>query len=134
MNRMSLAALAVAASTLGACASMVPPSAQDMASVPVIRYGEDAPAGKEYILLYPAGARLPVVASVGGSLLTKPAQATLEVATNRDVYVYRQWVSFDGRAWKAADDAIDAEFVIEVPGEKDSRSAGAMSARFDIKP
>lgn len=134
MSRMSLAALAVAASTLGACAGMFPPNAADVAKVPVVRYGDAAPDGKEYILHYPAGARLPLVASVGGTLLVSPAQATLEVATNRDVYVYRGWVSFDGKTWKAGNDAVDAEFLIELPGEKDTKSPGAMSARFDVKP
>lgn len=134
MKRTQVAAILAATATLAGCAGLVPPSADTMAKMPVVRYGETAPAGGEYVLLYPAGAPLPVVASVSGSLLSKPGQARMEVATNRDVYVYQHWLSFDGKNWTAANNAVGGEFAITLPGEKDSKAPGTMSARFDLKP
>lgn len=132
MKRVSLAILA-ATLGLGACAG-IPPTASEMAAVPVVRYGNQAPAGGEFVLHYPAGAALPVVASVDGTLLGRSAQATLDVAVKRDVYVYRNWVSFDGKTWQSGNGAVDGEFRITLPGETDGKAPGSMSARFDLKP
>lgn len=135
MKRIPVAALLVATAALAGCAGMMPPpSAAEMAAIPVVRYGEATPAGGEHVLLYPAGAPLPVVASVYGSLLAKPAQARMEVATNRDVYIYKSWVSFDGKTWMAGNQAVGGEFEMTIPGEKDTKAPGTLSARFDLKP
>ncbi|WP_448188333.1 hypothetical protein [Azospirillum sp. sgz301742] len=134
MKRKLLAALVLAGSSLGGCVGLFPPGAEDMAKLPVVRYGEAAPAGGEYVRLYPAGVPLPVVAGVSGTVLTKPAQARLEVATNRDIYVYRTWVSFDGKTWQAGDKVMDARFEMKLPGETDTKAPGALTAQFDLKP
>lgn len=135
MTRILTAALLAATATLAGCASLMPPpGADEMAKIPVVRYGEAPSAGGDYVLLYPAGAPLPVVASVSGSLLSKPGLARMEVATNRDVYLYKSWLSFDGKSWMAASRAVGGEFTITLPGEADSKAPGTMSARFDLKP
>lgn len=126
-----LSSLAVVLS-LGACA--VPPSSADMADVPVVRFGQSAPADKEFVLHYPAGTSLPVVASVDGSLLARSDKATLDVATNRDVYVFRQWVSFDGKTWMRGDSAVTGNFEIVLPGQRTGGDPGTLSARFDVRP
>ncbi|HYH23647.1 MAG TPA: hypothetical protein VD995_33945 [Azospirillum sp.] len=133
MRRIILATLGLATLGLGACAGF-PPSAEEMAKVPVVRYGTRAPTNGDYVLLYPAGAPLPVVASVGGTLLERPAQATLEVAVKRDVFVYRNWTSFDGKTWQAGGDAVGGAFEVILPGQPDGLAPGTMSARFDLKP
>lgn len=117
--------------SLGACA--VPPGAADMADVPVVRFGQAAPAGKEFVLYYLAGTPLPVVATVDGSLLAKSGKATLDVATNRDVYVFRQWVSFDGKTWTRGDSAVTGNFEVVLPGQRTGGEPGALSARFDVR-
>lgn len=133
MKRASLILLAAVAASLGACAG-IPPSGAEMASVPVVRYGNPAPADGRFVLLYPAGSPLPVVASVGGSLLERPAQSALDVALKRDVYLYRNWVSFDGKIWQAGDGVVASDFRITLPGEADGKAPGSMTARFDLKP
>ena len=135
MTRILTAALLAATATLAGCAGLMPPpGADEMAKIPVVRYGEAPSAGGDYVLLYPAGAPLPVVASVSGSLLSKPGLARMEVATNRDVYLYKNWLSFDGKNWMSATRAVGGEFAITLPGETDSKAPGTMSARFDLKP
>jgi len=134
MKPILTAALLAATATLAGCAGLMAPGADEMAKVPVVRYGEAAPAGGEHVLLYPAGAPLPVVASVSGTLLSKTGEARMEVATSRDVYVYKNWLSFDGKNWMSGSQAVGGEFAITLPGEKDSKAPGTMSARFDLKP
>lgn len=134
MKPILTAALLAATATLAGCAGLMAPGADEMAKVPVVRYGEAAPAGGEHVLLYPAGAPLPVVASVSGTLLAKTGEARMEVATSRDVYVYKNWLSFDGKNWMSGSQAVGGEFAITLPGEKDSKAPGTMSARFDLKP
>lgn len=116
---------------LGACAGIAP-TADEMAKVPVVRFGQPAPADGNFVLHYPAGAKLPVVASVKGSLLSRTDEKTLEVSPARDIYVYRQWVSFDGRTWQAGDAATVNRFEVELPG-KDGTGPGRLSATFDAK-
>lgn len=119
--------------SLGGCASLFPPKAEDLAQTPVVRFGEAAPAGKEFVTFFPAGAPLPAVATVDGTLLERKASATMQVALKRDVYLYRQWLSFDGKTWVSSRDAVGGAFLIELPGVKDGRNPGVMRAEFNLK-
>lgn len=117
---------------LGACAGL-PPTAEEMAKVPVVRFGQPAPANGDFVLHYPAGAKLPVVASVTGSLLSRTDEKTLEVSPVRDIYLYRQWISFDGRTWQPGDGATANRIDLNLPG-KDGTAPGRFAAIFDAKP
>ncbi len=110
----------------------IPPSESEMAKLPVVRFGEAAPA-KDFVLLYPAGTPLPVQASVGGTLMAKPDQATLHVALKRDVYVYRHWISFDGKTWQYGRHAIDGKFEVRLPGTETGSNPGVMGVEFNQK-
>ena len=123
----------VAGLSLGGCASMFPPKAEDLAQAPMVRFGEAAPTGKEFVTFFPAGAPLPVVATVDGTLLERKASASMQVALKRDVYLYRQWASFDGKTWVASKDAVGGKFLIELPGVKDGKNPGSMNAEFNLK-
>ncbi|MDD5330320.1 MAG: hypothetical protein PHX38_09965 [Sulfuricella sp.] len=123
------AGIIVAGLSLGGCASLFPPKAE----TPVVRYGEAAPNGKEFITLFPAGAPLPVIATVDGTLLERKVSAAMQVALKRDVYLYREWLSFDGKNWLSSRDAVGGEFLVELPGVKDGKNPGAMSAEFNLK-
>lgn len=131
------AALTLIAISLVGCSGMMPPKAKDMAQIPVIRFGDDAPTNKEFVLLYPAGMSLPVSASVSGTLLAQSDSTTLHVATKQDVYAYKQWVSFDGKTWQRSDKVIGGKFEITVPGTGsdgiDGKSPGKLSAEFNLK-
>lgn len=117
---------------ISAC-TLFPPSAEETANLPKVRFGEAAPAGKPFILHYPAGAPLPVKASVSGSLFTKPDEANLAVALKRDLYVYKEWASFDGQKWCRGTDLVGGNFEITLPGEPDGNNPGRMSAQFNLK-
>jgi hypothetical protein len=127
------AALTLIAISLVGCSGMMPPKAKDMAQIPVIRFGDDAPTNKEFVLLYPAGMSLPVSASVSGTLLAQSDSTTLHVATKQDVYAYKQWVSLDGKTWQRSDKVIAGKYEIYVPGMPDGKTPGKLSAEFNLK-
>jgi len=133
MKLLSHAVIVVAGLSLFGCASLVPPKAEDMAQVPKVRFGDSAPAGKEFVAYFPAGTQLPVVASVEGTLLDQKAKAVLHVTLNRDVYVFKQWVSFDGKSWVSGQDVVGSKFEIKLPGVEDGKNPGAMTAEFNLK-
>ena len=124
-------------SILGACAltacAGLPPGGDEMARLPVVRFGDSAPTGQSFILLYPAGAPLPVETRIHGSLLQKEAHGVLTVRTKQDVYTYKQWASLDGKTWKPGNQVVGGQFSIAVPGEKDGHNPGSMRAEFNLK-
>ena len=131
MKTSLLSILVCAASTLGACAHT--PPLDRLNRLPVVDYGRSAPADGEFVLRYPANRPLPMQARVEGNLLRESVQSTLEVSVKRDVYVYKEWISFDGRNWSWGPKALDQEFVLKIPGQTDGRSPGLLGARFDLK-
>ncbi len=91
---------ALAALALTACANLGKPGADELARLPVVRFGEAAPAGQPFILHYPAGAPLPVEARIHGSLLQEEARGVLTVRTKQDLYTYKHWASLDGARFR----------------------------------
>ncbi|SBP87164.1 hypothetical protein [Thiomonas delicata] len=124
---------AAATLSLSGCAGLVLPSADSMAKLPVVRFGEQAPAHKEYVLFLPANTPLPVDASVEGTLLEKTAKASMTVTLKKGIYIYKRWVSFDDKTWVAGQDAVAGKFLITIPGEKTGANPGVMSAEFNLK-
>lgn len=129
--------LALPALLLSACANLTGPSAEEIGRLPVVRYGQPAPAAGDFVLLYPAGVDLPVIAKVAGSLLAKTDQARLNVRVKQDVYTYRDQVSFDGKTWHNGQKVIGGKFGFALPGEKDgqrdAQSPGELGAEFNLK-
>lgn len=117
--------------TATGCAT-VPPSSSEMERMPVVRFGDTAPA-TPFVLLYPAGTPLPVTASITGTLLEKSDEATLKVTLKQDIYRYKQWASFDGKHWQRGDKLVHGEYRITLPGDNDGHTPGSMAAEFNLK-
>lgn len=137
MKTLRLSLLAALSLSLGACASLGVPSDTEIARLPVIDYGQTPPVG-EFVLRYPAGADLPVVARIDGSLLEKSDQATLKVRIKRDIYVYRDLASLDGKSWQAGHRIVGGRLWMALPGDKEQKrdavSPGEIGAEFNLKP
>lgn len=125
--------LAAIALSLSACASLVPPSASEIAALPIVKYGQPAPADKNFILHYPAGVPLPMEMSISGSLFEKDEAATLNPRLKRDVYVYKTWASHDGKTWQRGNKLVDGKIEFRLPGEADGRKPGMLGAEFNEK-
>lgn len=129
--------LAFSALALTACAGLTGPSSDEIARLPVVRYGQNAPADGNFVLLYPAGANLPVTTKVIGSLFEKTDEATLNVRLKQDMYIYRNQVSFDGKTWNTGHDKVGGHIHFALPGDKegkrDGKSPGELAAEFNLK-
>lgn len=133
MHRYVCTAFAVSLLTLTGCASLTPPTAQSLIKTPVVRFGEHAPENQPFVLWYPAGVDIPVQASVSGTLLETADAHTLNVRLKRDVYIYQQWVSFDGKSWEQSNHVVDGKLLFSLPGELDGISPGTLSTEFNLR-
>lgn len=96
-------------------ASAAPPTYDQLAKLPVIRFGEPAPEG-DYILMFPAGQPITISVSVEGSLFTKTAGAELAVTPTREYFVFRDWASLDGVTWVPRGELIKSDVLLKIPG------------------
>lgn len=136
MHHLRLALLLSLSASLGACASLLTPNSTEIARLPVVDFGQTPPSG-EFVLRYPAGIDLPVVAQIDGTLLERRDQATLKVRVKRDVYVYRDLASFDGKSWQPGHQVIGGRLTMALPGDRngkrDAVSPGEIAAEFNLK-
>jgi hypothetical protein len=133
--------LLLPAALLTACTGLGAPTSAELSRLPVVRYGQAAPADRDFILLYPAGMDLPVNTQVTGSLLSKTDQTTLTVRVKQDVLIYRDQVSFDGKTWFNGRDKISGNIRFSLPGQEPGHPAGrldgvspaTLAAQFDLR-
>ncbi|MDD2664107.1 MAG: hypothetical protein PHD19_10150 [Dechloromonas sp.] len=118
---------------LGACASLLPPSSEELAELPVVRYGNPAPADGNFVLLYPSGVELPLDTAVEGDVFEKNEQATLKPRLKRDIYIYKTWASLDGKHWQRGTALVAGRIEFRLPGETDGRTAGQLRVEFNRK-
>ena len=116
---------------LTACAGM-PPNAKDLSSVPIINFGQPLPEEKDYVLHFPAGTPLPVSVLVGGGLFEKDDQSTLHVTLKHEVFVYKNYASFDGQNWKLGRKLIETKLELQIP-QKNGNNAGLLQLKLDQK-
>jgi hypothetical protein len=94
------------------------PSKPDFDQLPVVTFGEPIPKDKDYILYFPANAPISTNVSIEGNLLQKPAKDELTVKLNKDIYTYKNWVSFDKQNWVISRDVINVRAVVKIPGTR----------------
>jgi hypothetical protein len=88
-----------AATIVSACATTKTPDAAAISQLPVVELGQEAPEGKEYVLLLRSGQSVPMTVTVKGSMLAGEKTANMDVELLKDVYLYKQWSSLDGKTW-----------------------------------
>ncbi len=109
--------LAIMASlAISACAGV--PTSSELAQVPMVTFGEKIPANQDFILLFPAGQPISTDVQIVGTLLQQQASDQLTVTLKRDIYAYKNWVSFDGKNWIEAREALAVRFDVKLPGPK----------------
>ncbi len=111
-------------------AMAAPPTYEQLAKLPVIRFGEPVPEG-DYILMFPAGQPITFSVSVEGSLFTKAAAAELAVTPIREFFVYSDWASLDGMKWVPRGELIKSDVLLKVPGYNHP-SSGILKIRMDL--
>jgi hypothetical protein len=96
------------------CASQ-PPSPDELSKLPIVQFGEPVPAGKDYILFFPAHKPIPANVAIKGSIFAREAEQRLEVTLRKGIYAYKNWVSYDRVLWRIGQEAIKSDFQIMLP-------------------
>jgi hypothetical protein len=107
-----------------------PPTFEQLAKLPVIRFGEPVPEG-EFILMFPAGQPITIYVSVEGSLFTKAAGVELAVIPAREFFVFHDWASLDGLKWLPRGELIKSDVLIKFPGYNHALP-GILKIRMDL--
>ncbi|USF86327.1 hypothetical protein [Candidatus Endoriftia persephonae] len=116
MKQMVLSTMLLALGISG-CASMAPPSSAEMAKLPVVEIGSGTPDSPDYVLHIPAGQTFPVELVIDGSMLQQKAGANTQVSLQRELYLYKQWLSYDGKSWQPTHEQVDFTLSAGLNGE-----------------
>jgi hypothetical protein len=118
-TRLAIALTAVAA--LNGCAGLGAPASEDLRELPVVKFGEAVPADRDFILYFPAGQPIPTNVRIQGNLFERTTADTVSVSLRKDIYTYKEWVSFDRQHWLKGEDTIGLKVHIRVPGYRHPR-------------
>ena len=92
------------------------PEAAALEALPLIKVGQAKPAQGDYIVFLPASELITATAKVQGTLFEKTDSKDLQVKLKQDLYLYKNWVSFDKQKWVKDTDAIGGNFRVTLPG------------------
>ena len=121
--------LALAALSLSGCASVIAPSAEKLATLPMVEIGQTAPADGEYILHIAAGKPISFKLEVAGDAVTRAGSATTVVESRREVYLYKYWASLDGKTWQRTHQLFKTAFSVGL-----YPNGGTATVRIDEAP
>ncbi|MCK9388252.1 MAG: hypothetical protein M0Q22_07640 [Sulfuritalea sp.] len=116
---------------LSGCASLSRPSTEQLAALPTVEFPNPPPAG-DFILKLPGGKPIATQVVIEGSALASGASQTLNATLPRDLYVYRDWVSEDGKNWKPAADMLRVEVAVTLPSQQHPKP-GEIRVKVDRK-
>lgn len=98
---------------LGGCASA--PTAETLATLPVVTYPDKPAAGNDFIYRLPAGKPIELHMRADGSALDGQVDQTLNARLGRDLYLHKRWASEDGRHWVDARELIGVHLMLRLP-------------------
>ncbi|MEJ2455819.1 MAG: hypothetical protein P8103_16910 [Candidatus Thiodiazotropha sp.] len=101
---------------LSGCASIPEPEPGALSQLPVIEFGQPVPADGNYVLHFPQDKSIEMPVSFEGNLFQAPTREVLSVKLNRDIYVHKEWLSYDGKNWIDANGAMDLQVHVVIPG------------------
>jgi hypothetical protein len=110
--------IAVAAALVAAGCASSPPSPEELSRIPVVRFGETVPTGKDYVLFFPPDQPIPMEVAVKGNIFAKEAEQHVDVTLRRGIYAYKEWVSYDRVTWKLGRETIKGNIQIMIPSYK----------------
>jgi hypothetical protein len=114
---------------LAGCSAPVTLSEDLIKQKPVVKMGGAAPAESDYILYIPAGQTFPADLTIDGSLLRQSGDATTQISMKRDLYLYQDWASHDGKKWQRLNKVIGIKVGIGANAEGSQIKVGLESAK-----
>jgi len=91
------------------------PNKEKIQQLPVIQLGDTIPNKGEYILYFPAGKDITTTANIVGNIFQKEASQTIKVKLKRDIYNYKEWLSYDKKKWLSVKDALNIHIEVKLP-------------------
>lgn len=113
-NRIAISIVISISLLLTGCSTLLKPSDEAIAKLPVIKLGQPAPKDGDYILHLSKEQPVLLDVTVEGSLFAETAHQVLPVFLAKDLYLHKAWVSNDKKHWHAEDDLISGELHIEI--------------------
>ena len=98
---------------LSACAT--PPTPASLSGVPVVEFGNATPDKGDFILYFPSGKNIPTDVIIDGDIFQQTAKQVMTVKLKRDIYSYKDWMSYDKQNWHFARDKLSMMLDIKIP-------------------
>lgn len=115
----SVVAVAAAFSLLAGGCATVPVSWQEqLKTYPLVELGEEPPADGNYVVHLPEGKPVPTKIYLEGDLFRQDTVQEVNATLKRDIYFYKDWMSFDMKNWRKKRQTLDIDFEVEIPGYK----------------
>ena len=108
-NTMKYLLLLVALFFIG-CSTIQSISTETIQKLPIVRVGDPAPQGDEYIVYYPTGYLFTLELQTKGSLFASKKKIQTQIALDKELYLYKYWASHDGISWKNSHELLDVSF------------------------
>jgi hypothetical protein len=132
MKKMLVLSLMTAAGLAG-CAGFGSLKSEEVRDLPLVKFGDAVPANQDFILYFPAGQPIPTVVQIQGNLFDRSAEETVSVTLRKDIYAYKDWVSFDRQHWIKGNEALGLKVNIQVPSYRHP-GPGSIKVEFNEKP
>lgn len=71
------------------------------------RMGQAEPVTTDYVLFIPEGSKVPVMLTLHGNLLRSQTVIETRIESSRDIYLYRDLASSDGKHWRTQAEMFD---------------------------
>ncbi|MBL3590036.1 MAG: hypothetical protein JMN24_09625 [gamma proteobacterium endosymbiont of Lamellibrachia anaximandri] len=113
-NRIAISIVISISLLLTGCSTLLKPSNEALAKLPVIKLGQPVPKDGDYILHLSKEQPVLLDVTVEGSLFAEAAHQVLPVFLAKDLYLHKDWASNDKKHWHAEDDLITGELRIEI--------------------
>lgn len=117
--------------TLAGCAGLTPPSAEKLATLPVVTY-PNKPPSDDFVYKLPAGIPIDMRMLVDGTALATGADQKVSASLAHDIYLHKKWASEDGQTWLAADKLMGVKFTLTLPSYE-TPGPGEMHLTVDRK-
>lgn len=111
------------------CATLNPISGR-LDDLPIIPFGGETPTDGEFILHFPQAVPIETSITFAGNLFIASDVQTMQVRPKQDIYLYREWVSFDLQRWRNASETLHADLKMQLPGY-DHPGPGYLHLRLD---
>jgi hypothetical protein len=121
MRGFTVSALAALVLAAAGCATTQVSWQEQLRSYPLVKLGDPKPAGEEYVVHIPKGQPFATKLYIEGGLLEQDVVQDVYAVPRKDLYFYKDWMSFDMTNWKRTRATLALDWDIGVPSWKNPK-------------